>query len=262
MAREAFLINPPKRRKRKATSRKVTKAATRTRRKLKAHRPVLYETGPNLWSRSATSRSRAAGVKINPFGEEVMIVGANPRRKRRTSVKRRRRLSANAPKRARRRRTHKRNPMVAKSRRRRSYRRNPAAASVGSISLMNPMSLIMPAAIGIGAKMAAERLPAMVNMTAPLPKFGVQMAVAFGGGMLLSKAVGKQNAQIWTLFAAVEAISGLLQTYVFKGLAGFSSQFDYPQISAAPYVPQIASSGMSAYPEELGAFPYGESVVY
>lgn len=258
MAKEAFLINPPKKRKKKSKS--------------KRHRPVVYETAPKTWSRSEKSKSKKAGIKINPLGEEVILVGANPRReKRKTRTTRRgrnawygrREKHATAAQKGWRKR--KRNPVSANPKRR-TYRRrrnrNPKLG-VGSINIMKPMTLLMPVASGLAAKMITERVPMWVNIVNPLPKFGVQLAVAIGGGMLLKKPVGTQNATIFTVVGATVALSEVITNWMGTAAMGWMGE-SYPEIEtygneAAPEL------GMGAYPEEIsgfGAFPYSETMQY
>jgi hypothetical protein len=253
MATEAFLINPPKKRKKRRTTAK--RRVTRKR----VHRPVLYEVSPKRWKRGPKSKSRAAGVKINPIGEGVMIVGANPPRRRKTKRRRRRnpwygqpiRHSRAAKKgwRRRRRRTT-----------RRRYRRNPAVSAPSILNLRRPMNMVMPLAVGVVAKMATDRVPVMVNMAdTPLKKFGVQMGVAFAGNMLLRRPLGSVNANVWAIVSAVTAVSELVGQYITgRAISG---------IGAIGYEPEYSdeypvSEGVGAFPEEIGAYPYENTIQY
>ena len=172
MPKEAFLINPPKKIRRKK-------------------------------SRKKKRFLRSLGLKFrNPIGEEVMLVGANPRRRRARGRKKK----------------YRRNKVIATNRRRvyrrrnrRRYRRNPALS--GAINITKPQTLLMPIAVGIGAKLAVERVPGMIRILSPLPKLGVQAAIAIGGGILLKKPLGATNAAIWTVVASVFALSSFLNTY-------------------------------------------------
>lgn len=264
MSMEAFLINPARRRrKRKASSGRKRKRggglpggllsrmiktygpkrgmkeawkAHRTgvrnpRKKLPAayhvkrakHRPVVYSgIHKGQYTRSPYSRS----PQINPFGEEVMIVGANPkRRKRRT---RRRVLRANPVRRHRRSYSMKRraNPVTHRKRytRRHHYRRNPATAM--TISYRRPMSLIMPALAGTGGFFAADYIPAAIGMSAsPLTRIGIKAGVAFGGGMVVSKFMGSKSGSAFAIGAGINMLNDVLRTYIFKTAttAGFGA---------------------------------------
>ncbi len=179
------------------------------------HRPVVYSgIRRGTYARSPYSRS----PQINPFGEEVMIVGANPRRKRRV----RRRKSSylrNDPGRKRRRRSYslsRRNPVIHR-RKRRHYRRNPARGGAIAISARRPMSLLMPALAGTGGFFAADYIPAAIGMTAsPLTRIGIKAGVAFGGGMLVSKFMGSKNGSAFAIGAGINVLNDVLRTYVFK----------------------------------------------
>ena len=213
----------------------------------------------------------------NPFGEEVIVVGANPRRKksksrRRTSLARylgnvgtrsgalkgwrkRSRLLDNPKRRRRSSRflaNRKRSVRYLDNRKRR-FRRNPAAvATMGGISLQRPMTLIMPIVVGLAARIATQRVPTYLGIVSPLPRYGVQAAVAVGGGLLLNRFVGKTNAMVWTIVSGVTILEDILNRYVF-GAAGAVAGLGY-------YEPEQ----VGAFPEEpgVGAYPYGEEVNY
>ena len=112
--------------------------------------------------------------------------------------------------------------------------------------------MIMPIAVGIASKMVTDKVPAMVNMATPLPKFGVQMGVALGGNMLLRKTLGAKNANVWAIISAVTAASELIQSYLTTAAIG--------SIGYTPeYTPDYS---VGAYPEEVGAYPYENVVNY
>lgn len=102
----------------------------------------------------------------------------------------------------------------------------------------------MPLAVGTAGYIAADRVPAMVNITGTLPRLGVKAAVGIGGGMLISRFMGRQNAAIWTIGVGINLFSDLLRTYVFKtGLSGYGA-FPYQEYGA--------------YPDEFSDYPTGE----
>jgi len=225
--------------------------------------------------RRTKGRAKPAGAvypRWNPLGEEVIVV-ANPRRRRRkrslVPVRRGRRrikrstvFSLNSPRRRRRARSR-RNPVMYANKRRRTYqsrprrrtRRNPV--SVPALSLRNPMSLLMPVATGIAAKMACDKIPGMLGLTG-LPASAAKLAVAFGGGMLLRRFIGASNATIWTLIGAITVATDLLNQYVLNTSLGYLS-VPAGQLGAFP------GNVSESYPplgSDFGAFPYGEVVQY
>lgn len=235
----------------------------------KAH-TVASGVGWSKRRRRTKGRARPTGARYprwNPLGEEVIVV-ANPRRRRRkraavSRLRRRRRNVAyalNPPRRRRmRRRVRRSYPLAANSRRRRSYkrrRRNPV--SVPALSLGRPMTLIMPIATGIVAKMAVDKVPGILGLTG-LPAAAAKLAVAFGGGMLLGRFIGTSNATIWTLIGAITVATDLLNEYVLKTSLGYLSIPNTLSLGAYP------SEVRGSYPPlgaDFGAFPYGEVVQY
>lgn len=234
-----------------------------------------------LGKRSKSSRSKLRGMGFslsggskswekfrkrkpikNPFGEEVIVVGANPRRKRKKRVSRRRtslvrylgnrgvrrrrsrgrRLLSNAPRRRR---------NLALNRRRR-YRRNPARAMAlgGGISLRRPTSLVVPIAVGLAARMATIRAPLMLGVVSPLPKYGIQAGVALGGGLLLKRVLGNTNAMVWAIVSGVTILENILNDFVFSRAVAVTA----PGAAGMGY---YEPEGVGAFPEEgMGAYPY------
>jgi len=182
-------------------------------RKKAKHRPVVYSgIRKGAYARSPYSRS----PQINPFGEEVMIVGANPRRKR---VKHRRKR-ANSPVRHRRSYRMRSNAPAHRVRHRRSYRRNPARSGVPALSFRRPMSLLMPAVAATGGFFAADYIPAAIGMsTSPLTRIGIKTGIAFGGGMVVSKFMGSKNGMFFAVGAALNVLNDVMRTYIFGGTA-------------------------------------------
>ncbi len=277
---EAFLINPMKNRK--------IKRFKRTRRRAKGVKISRSNLGSlalrtNTWRDDRVGHSRASRKgwrrriktksrhkvhkvhKSNPLGEEVIIMGANPRRRKRSTRKHSRRrfhLFKNAPakrRRSRRRKYHmaRNAPAVNRKRSRRRHRRNPAVGGL-SFDIMRPQTLIMPLLTGLVAKMATEKIPAMLNLTTPLTRYGSQAAVAIGGSILLRRFVGRTNAAIWGIVSAVTILTDVVNRYVLKttltGL-GYDGGYD------GGYAGYVGDAG--AYPNEVGAFPYeGERMLY
>jgi hypothetical protein len=114
------------------------------------------------------------------------------------------------------------------------------------------MSLIMPAVVGTAAYVATEKIPSMVNVTTPLPRLGVKAAVGFGGGILISKFLGRSNGAVWAIGASINILSDVLRTYVFKTgtLLGMGA---FPYQRAVRY---SGYEGLAAYPQEAeGGYP-------
>ncbi len=245
MAREPFLINPPRR----GRKRRIVKRKRHT----------------NSWfgeiKRHSAAAKRGARKRVikkrkhkkNFLGEEVLIVGANPRRRKRNKVHRRKRHYALAnPVRHHRRRRH--NPV--RKRRHARRRRNPI-----EMSFKNPKSFIMPIAAGLAGKWASDKIPAMLGTTfsTGYMKIAAQAAIAFGGGMLLKRFVGKDAAQAFTLVAGVNAAIGLFDQFVpglFSGYSGGFGSLGY----TAPIAHRMPSArqkqGYDAFPTDFSAFPY------
>jgi len=135
---------------------------------------------------------------------------------------------------------------------RRRYRDNPAvaAAGLGGISISRPLSLIMPVAVGFAARYATLKVPQMLSIVNPLPRFGVKAAVAVGGGLVLNRFVGKTNATIWTVVGLVTLAEDILNTYVFQQAVATAG--------LGAYTPEMGEVG--AFPssaEGMGAYPFG-----
>ncbi len=205
-------------------------------RKTAKHRPVVYSgVRKGSYVRSPYSRS----PQINPFGEEVMIVGNKPRKRKRVVRHRRKKSYLRNPSPKRRLYARKRH---VSHRRRRS---NPARSGVPAISYRRPMSLIMPAASVAGGIFAADYLPAMIGMAgSPLTRLGVKLAVGFAGAMILK---GK-NGALFAAGAGANALMDVVKTYVFKtgATAGFGA-FTRPQLGAFTR-PSTPFQGVQRFP--------------
>jgi len=235
MAREAFLINP---------ARKISGG--------KSKKKVNKGRGGN----KAPSRARR-----NPVGEEILIVGGNPvsikKQKTKSSGTRTRTMTNDPGKRKAARKPGNRKRGAA-NKKRCYLRRNPESSG-GGISLSRPKTLIMPLAIGIGAKMVTEKAPGMLNLTGNAAH-AVQAGIALGGGLLLKKSLGNVGAAVWFAVAGSIAVMGLLNQVLGTSLSGFDDNITYLPVELAPqqnYLPADASLG--AFPlggfEGIGAFP-------
>jgi len=250
MTTESFLINPPKRkRKRKAAAprkRRVTKRSTRAKatksrrrkgigREGSKHRPVVVTRG-GKWVTSRKGRLTRPGVRVNPFGEELMLMGANPRRKR---IRR--------------------------------YRRNPAILRglprLGGVDLGN----VIPLAITGGASVVATSVaPGMARVSSKYARYGVQAAVGIGGAVVLNRTLKGQHGTIWAVTSFAMIVSDVLQQHVLGRLgismAGLGAEYPeyYESMGAFPYE---GDEEVGAYPEEvavegLSDYPYEETIPY
>ena len=156
------------------------------------------------------------GIRINPFGEELMVVGANPRR-------RKRRKYFSNPKR--------RGGHMARRRhssKRRRFNSNP----MGSLKSLLPMVLA-----GTGGALATKMVPRMFGMQTAWSIYGTQAAVVAIGGYALDKYVGKNVSDGWIIGSASYLVSNVLSTFVGGALAG------------------LGLDGMGAFPQQYAAFP-------
>jgi len=244
MAREAFLINP---------ARKITGEKP----KRKANKGRVGNRAP--------SRARR-----NPVGEEILIVGGNPVNisKKPVSISKKREIKASGT----RTKTMTNNPKKGKAAKgpqdrksgsvggKRPYcRRNPEPSG-GGISLSRPKTLIMPLAIGIGAKMVAEKAPGMLKLTGN-SALAVQAGIALGGGLLLKKTLGNVGASVWFAVAGAIAVTGLLDKVLGTTLSGFGDDIVYlpaepdyqenylPEDSSLEEFPLAGFNGIGAFPE-------------
>lgn len=244
MAKEAFLINPVRGKKRKSTTRSKKKATGRSRRRM----------------------------SYNPIGEEVMIMGLNPRRGRRRTTKRKRKRRnsymknawfgqskrhATAAKKGHSKRKRKystkrkrrRNPIMKSNpvrrrkryTKRRRYRRNPAGVRSLRLGGFNVTKMLPLFLTGGLSAIATTMAPNTLGMVTPATRYGSQAAVGLIGGIIINNAVGKEHGTVWFVTSGAVIVSDMLQKYV---------------------LPRVLPGGaMSAFPYEdtaVGAFPeYG-----
>lgn len=180
-------------------------------------------------------------MKHNPLGEEVIILGLNPKHRRR-------------------------NTSMAKRRRSKRSRRNPVL-SLGGVQ--STVKKTIPIAITGGAAIIASSIvPNLVRVTSPWMRRGVQAATAIAGGAVVSKAINKDHGLAWTISGAAVIMADLLQTFVvgrfMPGLtagpvSGFGalSEGYYENEEYGMGAFPVGMGGMSAYPEEsVSAYPY------
>lgn len=247
---EQFLTNPPKKRvrhKRAAGS---------------MHRPLVFGPAGGPWSRSHGPRSKKHRAKLmNPFGESLMIAGANPKRRKRHGAKRRKHAFSGLKMfgNPRHQRTH-----------RRTHRRNPAMAlgNIGRITGLNKITGNMGNIVTGGIALIAT--PVIARMTgfdkAPWQKYGMQTVVVLGGSALLGMfGPTRKYSGAWVVGGAAGIAAELLRQYVIPMIPGMSAfkGFDsyepgYPAFGPG-YVPLNSLSGVGEIGyDTIGAFPdYG-----
>jgi len=196
MAKEPFLINPPKRRKTAAG--------------MKRHRILALESKDGGLFTSSRAKIVRKGIKINPFKRhrsnpfgELMFVGANPFKKGVKSMAKRR---------------HKRNPAKRTKRR---FHRNPMT----QILSKSMLSMVAAGAAGvIASRMIPKMLPSIggVNLSSGIANYGLKAAIVVGGGMAVDKFVGKAASEGWMIGSAAalvtEVVKDVLKTPLLEGL--------------------------------------------
>lgn len=181
----------------------------------------------------------------------------NPRRRRRSSVRSRRRSY-------------------------RRHRRNPAlTAEFGKFtsSLMNVREWAPLAVTGGLSAITGAVAPSMLGVDNPWARLGVQTAVAIGGGIVVERFVGHRHGQAWMIVGVAMVGYQLLKQFVFMpyfpqfavGLGEYQSYYPVSAYENADNVSQQVGAfpgGMSAFPgvsdypgvgSEVGAYPYDGS---
>ena len=190
-----------------------------------------------------------------------------------------------------RRRIRHRNPMVASAnpRRRKSARRhynvqhrrhrNPFGMGSGMVSKFTGTIMDVrhwaPLAItgGLSAITGAV-VPGMLGVANPYAKYGVQIGVAVGGGMVVERVVGKEHGQAWMIVGMAMVGYSLLKEFVLQpyfpqfavGLGNYEEYYpDSDSINANDVSQQVGAfpNAMNAFPSAMGAYPgVGEAGAY
>lgn len=293
MAREAFLINPPRRRRKSGTKSRRNPwrftpegqsewvdegGGTRKRRKSKKGGKTMAKRRKKATRKAAPKRrkKRAASAAPRKRRKSTRAV-AVPRKRRRKTTKR------VARKRTRRSRKVKVSVgrRVAKhgvrsvriNRPRRRKRRNPALMVAGANprrrrygrrTRRNPLRVAgfdffrnMPMiAAGAAAVIATAVMPDYLKLTdkGPLYKYGAQIGTVIGGGFLIKKFLKKPAASYaWMLAGSAVILADLLRQYVIGSWLPSVSGYT---AFPSPYTPQIVTdySAASDY-GSMGAFP-------
>ena len=183
---------------------------------------------------------------------------------------------------SRRRRIRHRNPMVASAnpRRRKARRhynvrhrrhRNPFGMGSGMVSKFTGTIMDVrhwaPLAItgGLSAITGAV-VPGMLGVANPYAKYGVQIGVAVGGGMVVERVVGKEHGQAWMIVGMAMVGYSLLKEFVLQpyfpqfavGLGNYEEFYpDSDSINANDVSQQVGAfpNAMNAFPSAMGAYP-------
>ena len=267
MARESFLINPYKRRNswpKHSAEHKIASSKGWRKRKNKTPGYATIEGGtfPRAAKRSSHKRSltdvERSFIKGNPFGEEVIVMGANPKKHKKNKRHYAVLAEGNSPKKRKYHKSPSKNPKQHKYGKRR-YRRNPATVTDG-INFMKPMSLIAPTLAGMAALYANQKIPGMLGMATGIQKYGIKLAVAFGGQMAIKQALKRSDlANVFAIVSLVQVGYEALNEYVLKGLGFSGLPYGYGRTSAISYgafPEQVAVSGYGAVPSELAQQTY------
>lgn len=233
--KEAFLINPPKKAP-KAHKVKTKKTFhwdgeySRKHRGAKGtkHRPVVYTDSAGHWTTPLSARVAMGGRRLNPFGESLMLVGANPRRRNKMARRHRR----------------KHNPA--------RRRRNPVAQ----------LTHIIPALIAGGAGIVAvNKGSQMLGMTqGSIMDYGAKLAIVVGGGYVADKYISKQASDGWVIASGATVAWQILSMLLGKvgvalpGVAGFGEDellAAYPDASMAAF-PDYSGYGYDMEPSSYG----------
>jgi hypothetical protein len=180
------------------------------------HRPVVWESKDHRMFTSPAAKIVKKGMKVNPFGEELMMIGANPRRRVGGIMAHRKH------------RKHRRNPMHKFGR---IFKHNP---------IMGKGVLTLILAGGVAA-IASRMIPTMPGVSSFVgastwKKYAAQAAVLVGGSYIVTKFLKKPE-----LSKAVMIGSGAVLL--------MDATHDVLSMTASSSAP--ASSGAAAY-ERLG----------
>lgn len=206
--------------KRTTRTRRTRKTTTRRRRRVSGRRhtiPVyirkgIARTGPRRHRYGIKSNFRVNPFRRNPFGEELMVIGSNPARRRR-----RKRKYASNPRRKR--------GYRAMARGRRRFSRNP----LSSFAHLMPMI-----AAGTAGALATKMVPRVIGVTNTWAVYGTQAVVIVGGGYLADKFMGKSISDGWVIGGATMILSNLVGGVLGGVFAGLGLEYDAFPMGAFP----------------------------
>lgn len=117
-------------------------------------------------------------------------------------------------------------------------------------------------------------VPGMLGVYNPYAKYGVQIGVAVGGGMVVERVAGREHGQAWMIVGMAMVGYSLLKEFVLQpyfpqfavGLGGYNDYYVdaledvSQQIGAFPQSVGAFPTGMNDYPgvggDQVGAYPY------
>ena len=215
----------------------------------------------------------------NPFGGYTMARRrkrntwyGQPRRHRKAAKKgwRRGHMLMGAK---RRRRVRHANPMTSANPKRsygfRRRRRNPAImAQFGRFTggVMNVRGWAPLAITGGLSAVTGAVVPGMLGVVNPWAKYGVQTAVAIGGGLAVESFVDKRHGEAWMVVGVAMVGYQLLKEFVLQpyfpqfavGLGEYQSYYPNSEYIAQNEVSQQVGafpSSLSAFPQTMGGYP-------
>lgn len=134
------------------------------------------------WFTSPKARMVTRNLMLNPFGESLMLVGSNPkRRKGGKSMKRR-------------------------------MKHNPIAIVKQVTDMAQPIGL------GILAMAAPERVANFIDSTGGYMNVGARLGVIVGGKYVVQAVAGPKNADVWLLFGLAKFAKDLADRYLLNPL--------------------------------------------
>jgi hypothetical protein len=287
-----FYINPAKRTRRRTVKKKnfyinPKRKTTRRRKSASVARNFYINPRPkrrtvrrkrNSWTGARVKHKRASkvgwssrkvGIKgyakssgarypRNPFGDELLLItnpkgGATMRRR----TRKRRKVSAHVT----RRRSRRANPMVATHRRRHTVRKHRRARRHYGVARRhrNPMLGgldINQIIVGTASALANAMLPIALKADKPMTKYGIQLAAAIGGKIVLEKLFKARNGNIWLIVGLSMTVMDAFKEFVLKKVTLMTPIGPVSIPSGTPVTthPQIAGGGqpgMGAYVDEM-----------
>jgi hypothetical protein len=126
-------------------------------------------------------------------------------------------------------------------------------------SLMNVRSWAPLAITGGLSAVTGAVVPGMLGVVNPWAKYGVQVGVAVGGGIVVEQVAGREHGQAWMIVGVAMVGYQLLKEFV---LQPYFPQFAVGLGSYDSYYPTSAydeqynvSQQVGAFPSQMSAFP-------
>lgn len=265
MAQEPFLVNPPRRRKRRAR---------RVKRNTWFGHPAKHRKAAKKgWRKRRRNRAVVAAAPVRRRRQRSAAAAPVRRRRRRASVRmtrsqvrRRSRVRARDvayfSNRPRRRRRMRRNPYMtvagANPRRsyRRRYRRNPM---LGGMNIMKNLPYVLTGALSATAQVVVPGfVPAQFQ--SPMVKLAVQAAVAVGGGMIVNKIMkDKMHGTVWMVTGGAVILAEVIKIYVLPNIPFLSdytmSDYEVGGDGEAEMLEAFPGESLGADVSDFSAFP-------